>query len=187
MYKTKILHKAILQKYWVLFFGDLKGAFSINYIFFHSLYADHCFYDIPVLVNSIKKSMPLLFSIKKNSIDVLFIGTSFLYSKTTSLKLFLINQLTVRNPGIFSNFSITSFYSMYNLALKTPPQILFFLYLHGNDTLVREAKIKNIPILALANSKDNSTLIDYPIMVGSSYFYTVYFFSLFYLRFLRFN
>jgi ribosomal protein S2 len=187
MYKTKILHRFILQKYWVLFFGGLKGTFSINYMFFNALYSEHCFYDMVSLVRSIQKSMPLLFSLKKTKVDLLFIGTRFLYSKTTTSTLFLVSQLTNRNPGIFSNFSITSFYSMHNLALKKPPQIIFFLYLQGNDTLVREAKIKHIPVIALVNSNDNSTLIDYPLMVGSSYFYTVYFFSLFYLRFLRFN
>ena len=76
---------------------------------------------------------------------------------------------------------------MYKIALNNLPKIIFFFYLKENDSLVKEAKIKNIPIIALVSSKDNSCLIDYPIMIGYSYFYTIYFFSLFYFRFLRFN
>lgn len=187
MYYIKLLKKTILKKYWVFFCGNFKNIFPINYMFFNSLYSVHCFTDIKTLLISIKRVIPLLVSIIKTKIDSLFIGTRFLYSKTISLKLFLTHQLTVRNPGIFSNFSITSFYTMYKIALNSLPKLIFFLYLQENDSLVKEAKIKNIPIIALVNSKDNSCLIDYPIMIGSSYFYTIYFFSLFYFRFLRFN
>lgn len=165
----------------------MKGGFKINYMFFNSLYSVNCFTDINYLLLSIKRVIPLLVSILKTKTDLLFIGTRFLYSKTMSKKIFLTHQLTIRNPGIFSNFSITSFYTMYKIALKNLPKILFFFFLNEHDSLLKEAKIKNIPTVALVGSKDNSILIDYPIMIDSAYFYTIYFFSLFYFRFLRLN
>ena len=165
----------------------MKGVFKINYMFFHSLYSVNCFTDINYLLLSIKRVIPLLLSVINSKTDLLFIGTRFLYSKTMSKKIFLTHQLTIRNPGIFSNFSITSFYTMYKIALKDLPKIIFFFFLKENDSLLKEAKIKNIPIVALVSSKDNLMLIDYPIMIDSSYFSTIYFFSLFYFRLLRFN
>lgn len=154
-------------------------------MFFNSLYSINCFTEIQILIISIKKVLPLLVTIIKTKSEVLCIGTNFLYSKITSSKRFLIHQLTSSNVGIFSNFSITSFYSLYHISLKNLPKILIFFYLNENESLVKEAKLKNIPIIGLISSKENSYLIDYPIIIGSSYFSTIYFFSLFFFRFLR--
>jgi ribosomal protein S2 len=126
-------------------------------------------------------------SIIKTKNDFLFIGTRFLYSKVVSSNCFLTHELVTRNPGIFSNFSITSFYTINKIAINSLPKAIIFFYLKKNDFVLKEAKLKNIPIIALISSKRNSKLIDYPLIVDSSYYYTIYFFSLFFFRLLRYN
>ena len=185
MYYKKLLKKALLKKYWVFFSGVVKGSFKINYIFLTAIYSTNCFMDLNLLIFSIKRLIPIVASIVKTKNDFLFIGTRFLYSKTVSNANFLTHQLVSRNPGIFSNFSITSFYSINKIAIKKLPKIIFFFYLKKNDHLLREAKLKNIPVISLVATKINSKLIDYPVMVDPSYYYTLYFFSIFFFRLLR--
>ena len=74
---------------------------------------------------------------------------------------------------------------MNGVSTKRLPTILFFFYVKKTDYLLKEAKLKNIPVLALINSKTNSMLVDYPIIVDTSYFHTLYFFSLFFFRIFR--
>lgn len=185
MYYKKLLKKVILKKYWILLSDEVQGSFKINYMFFHSIYSTHCFINLNLLIFSIRRLIPILFLATKTKRDLLFIGTRFLYSKTVSNNNFLTHQLVYRNPGIFSNFSITSFYTMNKIAIKSVPKVIFFFYFKKNDYLLKEAKLKNIPVIGLVSSKLNSGLIDYPIMVDSSHYYTLYFFSLFFFRLLR--
>lgn len=145
----------------------------------------NCFTHINLLIFTIKRLIPTVASIVKTKNDILFIGTRFLYSKTVSNVSFLTHQLITRNPGIFSNFSITSFYYMNGVSTKRLPTVIFFFYVKKTDYLLKEAKLKNIPVLALINSKTNSTLVDYPVVVDTSYFHTLYFFSLFFFRIFR--
>lgn len=187
MYYKKLLKKTILKKYWVFFCGKTLGVFKINYMFLNAVYSSRFIIDIRLLIFSIKRLIPCVASIIKTKNDFLFIGTRFLYSKTISNYNFLTHQLTSGNPGIFSNFSITSFYTMNNIALKVLPKAIFFFNLEKNDYLLKEAKNKNIPIISLVSSKNNGALIDYPIIVDTCYFYTFYFFNLFFFRFLRLN
>jgi ribosomal protein S2 len=154
-------------------------------MFLTSIHSTNCFTDLNVLIFSIKRLIPVIVSIVKTKKDFLFIGTKFLYSKTVSISSFLTHELVTRNPGIFSNFSITSFYTINKIAITTLPKVLFFFYLKKNDFVLKESKVKGIPVIALISSKQNSKLIDYPIMVDSSYYYTIYFFSLFFFRLLR--
>lgn len=154
-------------------------------MFLTSIHSTNCFTDLNLLIFSIKRLIPIIVSSITPKNDFLFIGTKFLYSKSVSTSSFLTNQLVTRNPGIFSNFSITSFYTVNKVATKSLPKIIFFFYLKKSDFVLKEAKVKNIPVIALLNSKRNSKLIDYPIMVDSSYYYTIYFFSLFFFRLLR--
>jgi ribosomal protein S2 len=167
--------------------GNIKSSFPINYALLTTVYTTKCFTHINLLILTIKRLIPTVASTVKTKNDILFIGTRFLYSKTVSNVNFLTHQLITRNPGIFSNFSITSFYTMNGVAIKRLPTMLFFFYVKKTDYLLKEAKLKNIPVLALIDSKLNSTLVDYPIAVDSSYFHTLYFFSLFFFRLLRLN
>ena len=128
MYYSKIIKKIILRKYAIILCGHTKNLFKTNYYFMNSFYSSNCFTDINILIIAIKKIIPLLMSILKKR-NLLFIGTRFLYSKTISNSIFLSHKLVIRKPGIFSNFSITSFYSMYKVALKKIPNVIFFFYL----------------------------------------------------------
>lgn len=185
MYYKKLLKKVVLKKYWVFLAGDIQSSFQINYMFLTAIYSTNGFTDLSLLIVSIKRLIPMISSIIKTKNDFLFIGTRFLYSKTVSKAIFLTHQLVSRNPGIFSNFSITSFYTINKIAIKKLPKIIFFFNIKINDYLLKEAKLKNIPVIALVGSKINSKLIDHPVIVDSSYYYTIYFFSLFFFRLLR--
>ena len=182
MLYNKFLKKKILKKFWIFFCVDIKYTFKINYLFLNSLYSKNCFTDIFIFISSVKRLFPFLNNgIKKN--HLLFVGAKFLYSKTLCKVDIIAHHLIYRNPGIFSNFSITSFYTMDNLSLKVLPKIILFINLGINNLLLKEAKSKNIPIVALLDTKDDSGLIDYPIVVDSAYFYTTFFFSSFFFRF----
>lgn len=185
MYYKNLLKKAVLKKYWVFFGGDVQSSFQINYVFLTTIYSTDLFTSLNILISSIKRLIPIIASTVKTKNDFLFIGTRYLYSKTVSNINFLTHQLVSRNPGIFSNFSITSFYTMNNIAIKRLPTIIFFFYLKKSDYLLKEAKLKNIPIIALVGSKTNSRLVDYPVIVDPSYYHTLYFFSLFFFKLLR--
>ena len=185
MYYKRLLQKVILRKHWVFFGVDVQGLFKINYMFLTSIHSNNCFTDLNLLVFSIKRLIPIIASTVKTKNDFLFVGTKFLYSKTVSRSKFLTHELVIRNSGIFSNFSITSFYTINKIAIKTLPKVIFFFYLKKNDFVLKEAKIKGIPVIALIGSKRNSKLIDYPVIVDSSNYYTLYFFSLFFFRLLR--
>ena len=95
-------------------------------MFLTSIYSTNCFTDLNLLIFSIKRLIPIIASIVQTKNDFLFIGTRFLYSKTVSTTSFLTHGLVTRNPGIFSNFSITSFYTINKIAIKTLPKVIFF-------------------------------------------------------------
>lgn len=47
--------------------------------------------------------------------------------------------------------------------MKNLPDVLFVLDIQKNDLVVKEAKIKNIPVVALVDTNTDPTKIDYPI------------------------
>ena len=163
--------------------GNIKSSFKINYLFLNSLYSKNCFTETYILISSIKRVFPFLISSIKKKDSILVMGSDFLYSKTLYRPNSTIHNLINRNPGIFSNFSIVSLYTIEKLALKRLPTIILCIYLETNLLLLQEAKNKNIPIIGMFSSNENSQLIDFPIMVDALAFHSTFFFSTFFFRF----
>ena len=182
LYK-KFLQKKILKKIWIFLCGNIKSSFKINYLFLNSLYSKNCFTDTSTLIFSIKRVLPFLIGGIKKKDSILVIGSDFLYSKTLCRSNSTIHNLINRNPGIFSNFSIVSLYTIDKLALKSLPTILLCISLETNLLLLQEAKNKNIPIIGVFSINENSQLIDFPILVDALVFHSTFFFSTFFFRF----
>lgn len=179
MYSKKLIQSKKLKKFWVFFSGNLKTTFKINYLFINNLYNNGCFTDLKILVLFIKRLLPLFFNISKNEGNVLLVASRFLYSKIIFKNTYKVygKELIQGQPGVLSNFSTTSYSHFQKLDFKTPPSVLIFFNFVQNNYLLKEGKNKNIPIVALISSKDNSNLIDYPLATNSVYFYTIYFFN----------
>lgn len=185
IYKS-LFKRKILKKYWT-FFCVSKYTFNLNYTFINSFYSKTCFTDVFLLILSLRRLIPFFLSLLKNNDSLLFIGSQFLYARSLSKAKIVAHVLNNRNPGIFSNFSITGLYSIDNISLKFLPKIIFFFYLGKHTLLLQEAKNKNLPVVALTNIKENICLVDYPIPVDSDRFSNTYFFSVFFFRFLQFS
>lgn len=108
----------------------------------------------------------------------MFVATKYIYSKQVAKKDYTqtVKKLFLKNSNILSNF----YFQDRNLHFKK--MILVFLYIKKNDRLLFEAKQQHMPTIALTNLKQSSNLIDYPIVVNSSYFYNIYFFSRLFFR-----
>ena len=163
--------------------GNIKSSFQINYVFLNTFYSKNCFTDVSILISSIKRVFPFLICGLKKKDSILVIGSDFLYSKTLYQSNSTIHNLINRNPGIFSNFSIVSLYTLDKLALKRLPTIILCISLEINLLLLQEAKNKNIPIIGIFSVTENSQLIDFPIMVDALVFHSTFFFSTFFFRF----
>jgi len=147
------------------------------------LYSKNSFTDIFSLISSIKRVFAFLIGGVKKKDSLLVIGSDFLYSKTLYQANITVHNLINRNPGIFSNFSIVSLYTIEKLALKFLPKIILCINLETNFLLLQEAKNKNIPIIGTLSINVNSKLIDFPIIVDALVFHTTFFFSIFFFRF----
>merc|ERR1712137_551749 len=157
----------------------------MNYVYLGIIYKNNCFSDIKVLINSIKSLIPFLF-LSKSSGDVLFIASQFAYTKTicnTEYTMF-VKKLICRRPGVFSNFGITSSRIFTKLDFVRLPSAVVLFNSTQHDYLLEETRLKNIPTIGLVLSSFNTSLVDYPIFVNSTYFHTVYFFTKIFTRFL---
>lgn len=179
MYSKKLIKLKKLKKFWIFFSGNLKTTFKVNYLFINYLYNNGCFNDLKILVLLIKRLLPLFFNISKKKGNVLFVSSRCLYSKTIFKNNYNVygKELIQSKPGVLSNFSITSYSSFQKIDFKKTPSVLIFFNYIRNTYLLKEGKNKNIPIVGLICSKDNSNIIDYPIILNSVYFYTIYFFN----------
>ena len=182
LYK-KFLQRKVLKKIWIFLCGNIKYCFKINYWVLNTLYAKNCITDIFSLISSIKRVFHFLICSIKKKDSILVIGSDFLYSKTLYQPNSTIHNLINRNPGIFSNFSIVSLYTIDKLALKRLPTIILCINLETNLLLLQEAKNKNIPVIGVFSVYENSQLVDFPIMVDALAFHSTFFFSTFFFRF----
>merc|ERR1711935_467698 len=88
-----------------------------------------------------------------------------------------MGNIALRN-GQFLFVGAKSLYikDFYILNCKLNVNICIFFY-NGNKKLILEVKKKNIPIIGLIPIKSNRLLIDYPIIINSLYFHSVFLFS----------
>lgn len=187
-YKKLVQHKKLI-KFFVFFGQNIKSIFKVNYEFLSILYNKKCFLNMNKLLSCIKKIFPLFLNISKKNSNLLFISTHFLYSQTIYNKYYfhIIKELLNKKLGVFTNFSIIGYDFFKKLNFKYNPCFLIFLELKQDISLLVESKKKNIPTIALVNIDLNSCLIDYPLCVNSSYFYTIYFFSKFLFKLILLN
>jgi ribosomal protein S2 len=191
VYYNKLIKRNKLIKYWVFFGGEFKLNFKLNYNFFSIVYSNNLYISLNKLILCIKNILPLFINISFLKGKVLFITSKWLYSKIIYNKFYLslTKELLYVKTGIFSNFSKLSDIFFNNIDFRTNPSILIFFFFKDKDYLILEAKKKKIITVGLINTRVNSTIIDYPIMLNSEHFYTNYFFSkfLFKLIFLEKN
>ena len=153
---------------------------KLNYKVLSLLYKRNYFVNFKDISLSLKKLVPFLLNIARSQGKVVFVATEALYAKTIynnrDKHSSLIKKLIERAPGVFSNFSRTSYSLFTKFDFKRNPDIIvFFNYLENNRLLI-ESKKKSIPSISLCNSNVNSQLIDYPIIINSTHYYTIFFF-----------
>jgi ribosomal protein S2 len=187
-YKKLVQHKKLIP-FWIFFGSNSRNIFKINYQFLDVLYNKGCFIDFKILISCIKKIFPLFLNISKIGGSILFISTKFLYCQTVHNNYYfnIIKELINKKLGIFTNFSILGYTSFKKFNFHYNPSFIVFLYLKNNTSLLIESKKKNIPTISLINSDFNSSLIEYPLCINSSYFYTTYFFSKFLFKLVLLN
>jgi len=178
MYYKKLLNRKKLLKFWIFLGGQFKDTFKVNYRYINHQYDKKCFLDFNLLCFYIKSISTLLVNLTKTKTVCLFVATKYIYSKQVAKKDYTqtVKKLFLKNSNILSNF----YFQDRNLHFKK--MILVFLYIKKNDRLLFEAKQQHMPTIALTNLKQSSNLIDYPIVVNSSYFYNIYFFSRLFFR-----
>jgi hypothetical protein len=147
-------------------------------------YNNGCFLDFKNLSFSIKKILPLFLDTIKNKERFLFVATAGIYSTSIISNSYLsfIQDLNRTKAGLFSNFSSISFQLFTKQNFIFNPSVLILFYFNDSDFLVFEAKKKKIPLIGLTNSQINSKLLDYPIIINSSCFYNIYFFTKFFFK-----
>lgn len=178
MYYKKIISRKKLIKFWLFYSGDLKNTFKTNYQFLTVFYNKGSFLDFKNLSFSIKKLLPLFLDIVKNKEQFLFSSTSGLYSKSMTSNTYtsFVRDLNTPNKGgLFTNFASISFQLF--TKFKFNPSILILFYFNDPDFLIFEAKKKKIPLIGLIQSKNNSKLLEYPIIMNGAFFFNIYFFS----------
>lgn len=77
---------------------------------------------------------------------------------------------------MFSKFSFYNLIKFKTLDFKVNIGIVVF-FNFNNMVLINEVQKKCLPILGLLPTNINSLLVDYPIIINSLYFHSIYFFN----------
>lgn len=184
-YYNKLVNRKKLNFFWTFSNNGLKNIFQINYRFIFCFIKKNVFFDFSIFISIVKKVFPTLNSIVDNKGKFVFIGTNSMYLQSVrSFRGNQVGRLVEPLVGAFTNFRLRGFNLFDKLKLNKLPVILFFFNASKTDYFILEAKNRNIPIIALVDCSVNSVLIDYPIILNSSYFYNVYILSRFFFRYI---
>jgi hypothetical protein len=153
--------------YWLFFGESVDKMFKVNFSFLSLIYKQKCFSSFNLLILSLKRIVPLFFMnlLRK---EIVFVVTQAIFSKVFSESHFysFIKKIFVKKQD-----------SLNGVIEKNKKKVaVVFLRWADNDFLLLESKRKNLPIIALVGSDNNSSMIDYPIFVNNKYFHTEYFF-----------
>ena len=175
-YNNLIRYKK-LQNYWLLFSGGIKVLFKVNFSVIKVVYKDFLFLTVEILVTTIKKLLPLFFMVPKSGGNFLFVGSNSVFSKKICKKKYKIylTSLAHRSPGIFSNFPMLCYDIFTNWHFKKKMDLFVFYSYFGTNCLLEESKLKKKIVIALVTPSQNSSLIEYPVIVNTIYFHTVFF------------
>lgn len=177
LYKQLVKRKKLI-KFCFLFCGEYKKAFKINFLLCESIYKKKCISNYKFLSLSVKRILPLFYNLPKCKGNFLFLATKNLYVKTFNTNKYnmFAKKLLAKKQGLFFNFSIPSTKIVGRWDFVKNPAMLIFFNFEESKHLLYESKLKNIPAVGLVTVSDNSTLIEYPILVNNFYFHTTYFF-----------
>jgi hypothetical protein len=171
------LKKKKLKKHSVFFCGGSNYLSKIFYADSSWCCLTASFTELLCLRQSLHRLLPFLIALLQKNDSILFIGAQFAYARGLDKVRFLAHILGSRKPGIFSNFCLTKMFTVENVSLRFMPKIAFFFSLNEISlVMLREAKTKNIPAIALVGASDSTCLIDYPVLLDSKYFYNTFFF-----------
>lgn len=161
----------------------LKKVFPSNYKFIFCFYKCNIFINFNKLIFTVKKLIPLFFTVVANRGKCLFIGNKHLYFQTIC-QINTNNDLKLNNLriGTFSNFFLINDSLFKNLISQKKISIIFFLNCVENKLFLIEAKKKNIPIIGLVTKNIDNYLVDFPMMLNSYYFYNLYIFNQFFFK-----
>jgi ribosomal protein S2 len=183
MYYKLLIKRNKLIKYWILFGGNVVS--KSNYFFY--LLCEHfgCFVNIKKLTVVLRQIFLFFYIwLKQKKINkIIFIATRSLYTKIFYNKKYTkVKNLIKWKSGGFTNFKKLGL-RVFNTHFKKLPTIIVFLRVLENIPILKEAKNKNLVTIGLTESHISANIIDYPIFINGSYFYTVCFFTkvLFYI------
>jgi hypothetical protein len=184
----KLLKRKKLIKYWLFFNSSLRAVIGSSYKYLALISKVGCFSNFKILIISLKRLIPVFYTLSKVGGSISFIAAQYIYTKTVCKHKYIkfIKTISCNKPGIFSNFSVTS-KVFKNLDFLTNPGVAVFFNYSKKDRLLEETRLKSIPTVSLVSSHLNSAFVEYPIYVNSIYFYTVYFFTHFFFKFLIYD
>lgn len=185
LYKSYLIRRTELIKFWSFFGFDFKYIFRINYKFLYLFYNKFCFIKFKLLVKYIYKLIPLFLNLQNKNGNILYVLTKAIYSQTIISNFYFPyrKELFLSSNIAYKKFSIKKKvdYNFWNWNFldnwKKKPSFIFFWCKKNN--LVIESKKKNIPIISIIKINENSQLIDFPIFVNHFSFYLLYFFNKF--------
>ena len=183
-YYNKILVKKKLINFWTFSGANFKNIFLLNYKFIFCFYKKVAFFNSIQFLLIIKKILPVLNCVVATNHKILFIGSNSLYCQSIySKNINFIGKLKMSIIGVFTNFTAEGFKFFDNFKFRKKPSLIMVMSSFNGNYIFLDAKKKNIPIIAFIDSDVNSSLVDYPISINSSYFYNVYIFSRFFFKY----
>ena len=187
--RNKILNRVSLIKFWVFFESNYYYRFNFDDII---VWSKANFYSSFVnLFSLIKKLTPIILNISELGGNFFFLATNLLYVKSLYNNLPTI-QLKVfneeNNRGVFSNFSYFTYAKFKKFDINSKKPTIAILYSSKEkDFLFWEAKKQMFPTIGLSLVSNNSTLLDYPLLLNSSAFHTIYFINKFFFKIIFLN
>jgi hypothetical protein len=140
--------------------------------------------DLFQIVNSLKKLVPMFFSVSKVCGFFVFVASKFIYANSVHDIKSVIHtkKITYQTPSFISNFTQACKTDLHTLDYKYNPSGVIFFSIINNTCLLEATKLKNIPTIGLISGKTNAGLVDYSLCINSIYFHSVYFFIIFFFK-----
>jgi len=179
-YKKLILRKKLIKHF--LFFKGKKYIYKINFFFLNARSRHGIFSDFGLMILSIKKMLPLLLRKMKVITEILFVSTQALFSKVLCVNDYkpFIKKITARKKGVLSNrFKLDHKDKKVG---KWKPSVIVFVNFKEKEFLLYESKLIGIPTVALVSAKQNTCLVEYPVIVNRVFFFTEFFFLMLFVK-----
>lgn len=166
------INKLYLKRYWIFYCGKFLSIFKSNYKWVKFFHGNRGLLSLTALVQTLRQMSTLFLNLKRQ--NQVIIGTDFLYVKNWGIDY----PPYRRSVKIFSNFSAIRRSNI----LKTPslkPGIGLFIGKNARSLLFH-AKELNIITFGLTPTNVPVSMVDYSVITGARFFYSVYFFYSFF-------